>query len=513
MRTTAALLSTLARPLFWQALGPALGLSLSLWGCSRSKPVEQGGVRIQLSGEPASVDPSLAEDGLALKILSNTAEGLVGYDGAGKLTVRAARTGKISKDGLTYQFELWPDARWSDGVALEAAHFKLGLDRARDPATGARLAELLKPVQSVEAPNPTRLVVRLRTRTPHFMQVLALPIGAPLRKDILDRNGGKWPVVAPSASRFFIESRKPEQSWRIALNPHHRLNTSSIQTSAMPKGIELVMVSDELTAAALFHQGKIDILSKVAQAEQGRLGREGLLHQDPFWATYYLGFNTRSPRLSSAELRCTLSSLIRRDEVVSAMQSPDRPATSWIPPGIEGHVEPKSSSAITEASLKGIPAGLKLTAMFDGNSRNQLVMEKIQSDWRKAGVELALSSMEWKSYLRELQSHVPDVYRLGWLAAFADPVSHLQALTSTNPNNHTGWSHAPYDALVARIEKLEPGPERLHLILEAQKILHQKQCPVVPIYHYVQTHGVSRRIEGFAVNGMGVVRWEELRIK
>jgi oligopeptide transport system substrate-binding protein len=102
---------------------------------------------------------------------------------------------------------------------------------------------------------------------------------------------------------------------------------------------------------------------------------------------------------------------------------------------------------------------------------------------------------------------------MGWLAAFADPVSHLQTLTSSNLNNHTGWKSSAYDALVARIEKLEPGPERRKLIVEAQSILHQKECPVIPIYHYVQTHAVSGRIDGFAVNGMGIVRWDELRLK
>ncbi len=477
---------------------------LGLAGCRRSVPVEAGWVRIQLSGEPASVDPSLAEDGLALKILSNSAEGLVGFDGKGKLMLRAARTGSISQDGLRYEFELWPDRRWSDGVELEAGHFKLALDRARDPATGAKLIELLKPIESVEAPAPTRLVIRLRARTPHFMQVLALPVGAPLRKDILDRNGGKWPVVAPSASRYFVESRKAEQSWRLAANPHY----GEPLPEGAPRGVELVMVSDELTASALFEQGRVEIVSRVAQADQDRFKKAGLLREDPFWATYYLGFNTRSPRLSSSSVRCRLGSLIRREEIISAIRTGDRPATGWIPPGIEGHLEqpPKPPS-------QSLPTGLKLAGIFDGNSRNQLVMERVQSDWKEAGVELSLSSMEWKSYLRELRSQVPDVYRMGWLAAFADPLSHLQALTSKNPNNHTGWSHAGYDALVARIEKLEPGAERRRLITEAQAILLEKECPVVPIYHYVQTHAVSARVDGFAVNGMGVVRWEDLRIR
>jgi oligopeptide transport system substrate-binding protein len=312
--------------------------------------------------------------------------------GPAGLLPRAAQKWSISKDGLSYEFSLRPQRHWSDGVPLEASHFKLAIDRARDPVTGARLVELLKPVESIEAPDPLRLVVRLKQKAPHLIQVLALPIGAPLRKDVLDLNAGKWPIVAPSASRYFIESRRGEQSRRLALNPHYGEDLPS----GAPRGVELVMVSDELTAAGLFDHGRVDLLTRIAQADQDRFKKSGQLREDPFWATYYLGFNTRKPKLSSAAVRCALASLIRRDEVVSALRTSDRPATGWIPPGIEGYLElvPRMDGG------PSVPAGLSLSGAFDANPRNQLVMEKIQADWRRAGVELSLSSMDWKSYLR-----------------------------------------------------------------------------------------------------------------
>jgi dipeptide transport system substrate-binding protein len=99
------------------------------------------------------------------------------------------------------------------------------------------------------------------------------------------------------------------------------------------------------------------------------------------------------------------------------------------------------------------------------------------------------------------------------LAAFADPISHLQALTTGNPNNHSGWTNAAYDQLVSRIGQLAPGPERKRLVQEAQKILLVQECPVVPIYHYNQAHGVSSRVSGLRVNGMGIIRWDELQLK
>ena len=177
---------------------------------------------------------------------------------------------------------------------------------------------------------------------------------------------------------------------------------------------------------------------------------------------------------------------------------------------MEGYFERQSVPVAVDPQIKLPPA---LKGAFDSNSRNQQILEKIQFDWKQQGLKLELSNMDWKAYLKELKTNPPQIFRMGWLAAFPDPISHLQALTSKNPNNLTGWTHPRYDALVSEIEKLEPGQERAAKIIEAQTLLLDRECPVVPLFHYVQTHAVSGRVQNFAVNGMGVIRWQELNLK
>jgi oligopeptide transport system substrate-binding protein len=491
------------RVLFRSAVFLVAGMSVS--ACTRREvPAPAGELRVHLASEPATVDPSLAEDGASLKILGNTAEGLVGYDGEGRLVSRAAAEWKIAADGRTYTFSLRPDRKWSDGVPLEAAHFVTGIRRTLDPREGARLGQLLEPVQKVEARDSRTLVITLRKKTPYFLKVLSLPIAAPQRQDILDANGGKWPVVAPSASSYFIVERKPEQYWLLRRNPGYGVVTAA----GSPDTVRLMIVGEETSALALFEQQRLDILARVPPLEQPRLQKQGVLSVKPFWATFYIGFNARKKPLDQASLRCAIARKVDKAGIVAALGSGETVAESWVPPGMEGYFVGSPARA-GESPRAGV---LQLKAGFDSNSRNAMIMEKIQADMKKgeAPIELELFNQDWKTYLRELKLNPPEVFRFGWLAAFADPISHLQALTSKNPNNLTGWSNARYDRLVSEIEGMEPGVEREKKVVEAQRILVAEECAVVPIYHYVQVSAVGPRVKGYAVNGMGVVRWADL---
>jgi ABC-type oligopeptide transport system substrate-binding subunit len=138
----------------------------------------------------------------------------------------------------------------------------------------------------------------------------------------------------------------------------------------------------------------------------------------------------------------------------------------------------------------------------------------VQADVKKnLGLELALGNQDWKSHVRSLSTAPAQVFRYGWLAPFADPISFLEVFTTGNPNNYTGWTHTRYDELVREIMRLKPGAERAQKIEQAQRILLDEESIVVPLLHYIQTHAVSPRVEGFRVNPVGVIRFDELTLK
>lgn len=501
-----------------------LGLAIALSTTACEKKRESGAesastLRVHLSGEPVSLDPALAEDGLSLKVLGNLLDGLVGYDGAGKLQNRLAESVAVSPDGKRYEFRLRKEARWSDGKPVQISEFVTGFRRSLAPQTSGRLAELLMPIRgakefhsgssnvlgSVREENG-KLVIELEKKAPYFLQVLALSAATPHRQD------APGLVTGP----YRMASHEPDRKIVLERNANYWGKAPRIAR------VELVIVRDESTAVNLFDRAKLDIVTRVPTLDYPRLRNEGVLHTDPFHATYFISFNTRKPPFDDPEWRRAVAASIRRKEIADVVATGEAPARSWIPRGIEGYIPYESRDSVTardEAAISKVKTALvarpaSFEAGFDSSGRNATIMEKVQRDVAaNLGLKISLSQSDWKSYVKLIQSDPPAIFRFGWLAPFHDPIPHLQAYTSGNPNNHSGWGDPRYDRLVEEIGSMDPGPEREKKTLEAQRILLDEAVALVPIYHYSQVHAVKPRVSGFRVNPFGVIRFEELELR
>ncbi|MBC7693033.1 MAG: peptide ABC transporter substrate-binding protein [Methylotenera sp.] len=477
--------------------------------------------------DPVSLDPTLVEDGGAFKVVANTMQGLVGYDGAGKLQNQLAESAEISRDGLQYTFVLKAGARWTDGKPVLAQDFVTSIQRALKPGSRSRLAGLLSPIRGAEEfhagrsqelgvhadpSDPKKLVIQLGRKATYFLQALALPLALPLRADILSQNQDQWPETGPSTGFYRLASHRRDQELVFEKNIW--------APASAPARVIMTIVQDESTAASLFDQGKIDVLSRISALDQDRYRKSGLLHTDPLSATYFLSFNLGKPPFNQRDFRRAVAGALDRKELTHLLGSGETPARSWIPVGIEGYQPFEDPRPLFKDAFVKIRGQLQkkpmapVAAAFDTSSRNSLVMEKIQHDLLQVlGLRLSLSNQDWKSYLGVLFTDPAPLYRFGWLAPFLDPAFHLHAFVTGDPFNLSKWSNPVYDELNRRIEAAEPGPERDELLRRAQKIVVEDEAIVIPLYHYVQNTAVSARVQGFRINPVGVVRFEDLSLR
>jgi len=521
----------------WTYTWITLGLLMISIQAGCRNPTPSGALRVQLSNEPVSMDPTLAEDGVALRVLANLMDGLVGYDGAGKLQPRLAESWEWSGDGKQLKFKLRQNARWSDGQPVRPVDFLTSIRRALAPASGSTLVTHLLVIEGARAIHHGKsredksaelgvsvmgdtLTFRLEKPSPYFLEALTLPVAVPLREDVLAANGGRWPETGPVTGPYLMKSHLPDRRIVLERNPEYWAPQPSIAT------IWMEIVSDESTGANLFDRGELDILTKVPALHAKRLRDKGLLHTDPFLATYFLGFNCGKGPFKDRDWRRAVAGAISfksREEVVAALDTGDRPATSWIPFGLEGYLPPppQHNAQVTPFSdsiervrkqLRSKPSAAgSVSAGFDSGARNALVMEKIQSDLRNVlGLRLQLVNQDWKSHVRAIHTDPPPIYRFGWMAPFRDPISHLKAYVTGDPNNDSGCSFPDYDRLVAQIEVMSSGAEREAKIIEAQRILVEREAAIVPLFHYVINHAVTDRVQAFRVNPFGIIRFDEL---
>jgi len=503
------------------------------------QPDPEKTIRVQLAAEPLSLDPALAEDGMALRIICNVMEGLVGYDNSGRLANRLAASVHVSGGGRRYEFTLRPGARWSDGRAVAAGDFVAGLRRSLAPATGAKLAHLLYPLKGARAYNagksgpetlgvralpargrtPQKLVMELEHPVSWWLEALTLPLAMPVREDILAGRGGKWTAAHPVTGPYGYAA--PPDSSRIMLVPNAGYYSFTGSRIFRPVPVLLQIIHDESTAARLFEAGRLDILTKVPPVDIRNMTARGQIKKMPFAATFFIGFNTRKPPFDDREVRRAFSNSINRVELAEALGGGEVPARSWIPHGIEGFVAYEEAAYLFRGFDSRAAAAKKrlghfgpVSAAFDSGARNSMAMEKIQQDiFRNLGVRVSLTSMDWKSYVKNLAVDAPPVFRFAWMAPFNDPVTHLAAFTRDDPNNYSGWSDPEYDALVSKISLMRPGPARALLIRKAQEILVGRDAVIAPVYHYSQVYAVSGRVRGFSANRFGLVRYDELGLK
>ena len=475
--------------------------------------ISPGNLRVQLPTEPVTLDPSLAEDGFAIRVLYNVMEGLVGYDGEGHLQNRLAESYKTSEHGTRYEFKL-RKAFWSDGVPVQAEDFVTGIRRTLDPKTASKLAALLGGIKAISA-HGDRVVIDLEHPTPYIVQALSLPGAFPQRKDILEANGGNWPVISPCTGTYRITKYDRASKMLLEKNVHY-----TPAQGPLPKigTVELLIVPDETTGENLYSNGQLDILAKIPLFSMEKLKSAGKLISFPFTATYYLSFNTRTPPFNDREWRRAFAGSIDKQQLLSAISAYDEPASSWVPPGLEGFARFADQKQVFADSVARVRSRANwngtITGAFDSGTRNQMIFEKLQQDLKKSlALDFTLNNLDWKSYVRTLQTNTPQVFRFGWLAPFMDPVSHLQVFTSGNANNYSGWSDLGYDELVKEIETMSPGPVRLAKIRQAQEIITEREAVVIPLYHYMQSYAISSRLKGFRANPQGVVLFSELEFQ
>ncbi len=84
--------------------------------------------------DPETLDPHKSSTVAEAHILLDLYEGLLTYDNHGAMIPGAATHWTISDDGLTYEFTLRAEGRWSNGDPVLATDFVFALRRILDPS-------------------------------------------------------------------------------------------------------------------------------------------------------------------------------------------------------------------------------------------------------------------------------------------------------------------------------------------------------------------------------------------
>jgi oligopeptide transport system substrate-binding protein len=484
--------------------------------------------RFNLSTEPETIDPGLMTGSpefiMALQLfeglLVNDPETLVPKPGI-------AASWEISKDGLVYTFHLRKNAKWSNGDPVTARDFLYSWKRVLEPKTASEYVYQLFYIKNahayyegkikdfgqvgLETIDDYTLKVTLEHPTAYWLDLVAFHTLLPVNQKCVEKYGDKWtrPENIVTDGAFLLKEWVPKDHMILVKNPNY-YDAANVKL----KKIMVYTVEDLITQLNMFEAGESDWVNTIPLTHVDKYKNRPEGHFTPFLATYYYRFNVTHPPLDDVRVRNALNLSVNKQELCDyVMKSGQKPATTFVPPGIPGYNSPngpgydpdKARTLLKQAGFatcksKGKPFP-ELTLMYNTSEDHKKVAETIQQMWQKElCIKVQLQNVEWKVYLKNLQVLDYDISRAGWIGDYTDPNTFLDMWVTGGPQNETGWSDKHYDAMISgAANELDPV-KRMDILSKAEDYLINTGMPILPINFYVNRNLVKTYVKGMTYN-------------
>lgn len=505
----------------------------------------KGVMHLGNGAELESLDPHLTTGVPEFQVISALTEGLVREDGKTlEPKPGVAREWEVNEDGTLYTFHLRRNAKWSNGDPLTAADFIYSYRRMLSPELGAEYAYMLHVLKNgrafhegqldspdalgVRAPDDHTLVLELEQPTPYFLRMLNHHSFYPVHPDTVDAHGGAADRSNPWATRAETHvSNGPFtlKEWRLNRHVHvvksdTYWNRDAVHLNAMVfYPIEDQDLEERMFRDGLLHKTSGIPLRKIDNYLQTQ---NPLLYSHPYLTTYYYLINTQRPPFDDLRVRKALALAIRREIITDKiLKGGETPATWFTPPGTAGF-QPrqrlkedidKARQLLADAGYpdgKGFPT---FDILYNSSDAHKTIAEVIQQMWKQhLGIDTRLVNQEWQVYMVTRRRMDFDVARAGWAGDYADPHNFLDLHLSDSGNNHTGWSHPEYDALIHRAAGLADRETRFRLYDRAEALLLE-HMPLIPIYWYVRNYLLHPSVQGWHPNILDRHDYTELRLQ
>ncbi|MEI2690002.1 MAG: peptide ABC transporter substrate-binding protein [Anaerolineae bacterium] len=414
-------------------------------------------LRLNLEGEPTSIDPALVDDPGALDLVANLFLGLTRVDDQGEVLPALASAWSVSQDGLRWIFDLAAGASWvsyrpgSGAVALDAVSADdvvYAVRRACDPRTGAVRVELnyiiagcqalhtadlatlsaeeiqtLIDAVGVLALNDATVQVTLVEPAGHLPALMAMPINRPLHRPTLEQHGPTWtePGNIVSNGPYLLTGWFHGDSMALARNPRW---PGWQEATGNVRRVEFSM-APAAQALEAYRAGELDSMAAPREllttiAADQRLSAE--LVTIPTSCSEYYGFGASQPPLDNALVRRALSAAIDRQALAQGASGGGLPANTFAPAMVWGSAAGDATiapwalteeqggwgyaQALTQAQAwlaeagyaggEGLPALTLLHNAADGPAQTA---QAVAAMWRDGlGVEVVVRSLPWPEY-------------------------------------------------------------------------------------------------------------------
>lgn len=473
---------------------------------------------LPIESDPMCLDPQVADSKEAKLMIANCFEGLVRLDKDYKIIPGVAESWEISKDGLTYTFNLRKDTHWKllnsfEDVLPEgykdtyrtqviAADFVYGISRALDPATQAGDAEKLFSIKNASAVNsgkqPTSalgitakddltLVITLERADPDFLRILTLPVAMPCHEDFFKATHAKYCLDLKYTfcnGPFYLSRWAEDNTLSMYKNDEYK---GSVKVN--PDELYFYVNTEESSVVKKIRQRTYDC-AFISEAAKNELSDSDKISNYSIQNTVYgLCFNCTDSVLSNEDMRRALAMVTKTAELTANY---DNSFTKGIVPDCVRYGENSYREAAGNVSGIAYNEQQALTLWKKGlkkldistaevivtcTEENAHLMQQTVQNWQRVFSTSILAKVEVKTADQISTMIYNTSYQVLYHIISTDSstvTDTLKKFTSDSSSNFFGFADKNYDSIVNSVISAYSGAAKLSGCISAEKYILDK---------------------------------------
>jgi oligopeptide transport system substrate-binding protein len=490
-------------------------------------------LHVLLEDQPGTLDPGQTQYPYETAVLRAISESLVKptADLSGVVPA-AASSYDLVAGGTVYVFHLRPAAQYSDGTPVKAQDFVFAWQRLIDPRLASPEATFfsntvlngdkvsnLDPQRDaanidaalntlgLKALDDNTFQVTLAQPDPAFLWLAAMPAAAPIRQDIVKKNGDKWaagPDTLITNGPFKVSEMVAKDHITVVPNPHYWGARPTLSS------IDFEVVNDGAAALTRYRAGQLDEMSVQPAQAAGVAGDSSLkldLVKTPDLTVFWITFRLSASPTSNGRLRLAIAQAIDRNAFVTQIfQGQGLPATAFIPKGMHGYspslpaqnfdvAQARASlaaSGFSAAQLSGLTFSYDQTSDF-GKATANFIHDQLKAN---LGINITLQGLDTNTYSSNLGSGDFQIAGpMGWSADYPDPADWYDFFLTTSSNNAAFYQNQQYDNFV-RVARTDTQADRRDQEYQQAQQMLVGDAPAAFLAQSVSWHLVRTYVRG-----------------
>lgn len=503
-------------------------------------PVEHT-LTIAVSADIAGWDPVTSIYWLANEVIINTHDTLVDYGPKTDANGNPVRdiTNVVpnlaesfeNKDGKEFTFKIRANAKFNNGDPVTAQAVKDSFVRVLGiPSLASWLltdVAFVKTADQITVVDDSTVKFTLTDTNPIFLKVLAEMNMVVVNVAEITAKGGatpedqqKWASANPTGSGpYMLETYEAGNELVLTANPYY-WGTAPYYTKVVYK-----IVPDVQNRLLLLQNHDVDMVYEPPLKDYVTLKANPDLsvYATPTFGTlfWWLPFNT--PPWDKVELRQALAYAVPYDTIIKDVTYGYAvPATSWIPVGLEGHINAspftydlEKAKSLLEAA--GYPGGVGLPKITfyskQGVPEEEQVAVYIQAELAKIGITMEIQPVALAAHSEKLASHEKGLFAFNfWIPYVPDPIySEFWNFKFSESGccNYGSFNDPSVDELITKgLYELDPAVRNTYVEEVQTKVA--AFVPSIPIYHPSWNVVMLKAVKGYSYYPDTLLRFAQL---